>query len=897
MTNSYLLAALLLAGPAAAQTGPTDTLAQATPGNFRLHQPGDTLPVRALLNIQEQLSQVAGVQLTPFSGEPGTWNVVRIRGLTGLSDQGQPLVVVDGLPMLNTDSPAQVLPNSTFTLPADVPLLAGPGASPLLGLPVADIATVEVLKGAAATARYGAQGSHGVLLITTRRGGQASQPQPLRVGYEAFGGVQQVRQRYALLDGRQQATVANEIHQQFAGAPGAIPTYTPAQIDAIGRGSDWQQELFRNAVVQSHHLSAQGSSQRARYYASANYLRQTGVVVGSGLDRYGLRAGLEYQASARVLVFGRLALSQLDRDRPNSRLVSMTLLSSPLMPAREADGSYYTGNNPYSLRWNPLAAAELTSSTERNRRLLSQAGARIQLKPSLSLSAQAGHERSQVDGQDFSFNIGERLTPLPQRVATQVQTREATANTAELRLDYERPAPGRHALRASLTYLLQAWDLANVDSTYVYDNRVVVGRGFNRSLLNQKVNSLILDGHYAYNGRYEVLASVRTDARRSQPPQSENTTQWYAGAEGRWHLSQTKALAGRLKLTTLDLRAGLGQTSTWLANKLNAFNGYANKQSLYTPERSTHLDASLHLGWRQDQLRLTLGAYHRTTDDSYFSFIHKMPSAAGQYYDYMTGTASVVNRGLELTLAADWHLGTLRGQTSVAAARNQHVVNLADSDDAYYPYLKSGEPVTNFSLHTQTGIYPQGSRDSAGGDISGQPRYDDANGHYESQSGSGLPGTILNLSQQLGYQRWELTAQLDALLGYDINNPTLLGLDQANPYGANSTRVLDRWTPGNPGSMIPGALPIPTYLLPSDKTVENGDHLRLSQLILSYQVLKTASHQLTVWGGGQNIFVLTSYRGFDPNVSSGGSASILAGYDNGAYPTARTWLLGVRASF
>ncbi|WP_460504101.1 TonB-dependent receptor plug domain-containing protein, partial [Hymenobacter agri] len=201
MPRSLPLATVLLAAAAVRAQQPVDSLAS---------RPATVVPADSsrrsicvdpvtiveqrlptFTTIQPALTRVAGVQVTPYSGAPGAWSTVRIRGIANVTGSSQPLYVVDGVPAYNFEVSPEIWSASEgfFRSPSTVTPHT-PTANPLLDIPVEDIAQVEVLKGAAATARYGMQGTNGVILISTRRGADGgTTPQPLRVRYAGWGGV------------------------------------------------------------------------------------------------------------------------------------------------------------------------------------------------------------------------------------------------------------------------------------------------------------------------------------------------------------------------------------------------------------------------------------------------------------------------------------------------------------------------------------------------------------------------------------------------------------------------------------------------------------------------------------------------------------------------------------
>ena len=893
---SLLFLLTALAAPALAQTPLPDSLAPALPAVLA----ADTLPVRALLNVATQLSGVAGVQVTPAHGEPGAWSTIRIRGLSTLAAQARPLIVVDGLPMLNADfAPQQQAPGDVAFDQVGAPRVGGTGASPLLGLPVADIASVEVLKGAAATAAYGSQGANGVLLISTRRGGQPRAAQPLRAHYDGWGGVQQVRQHYALLDAQNQI----KVHNELAAAGFIDQPISFTQEVAVGAGTDWQATLLRPAAIQSHTLSVDGSTARTSYRIAAGVLRQAGVVRYTDLARNALSADVQHHLNARLSVFGRAILTSIERDRATRNDLERLALTSPLLPVRNADGSYFSGDpliptNPFAgppLLLNALARAEFRGSREHTRRLLSQAGLHWQLTHALQVQVQSSHERSTVtsDSRDFAYDNARQ--PLAASTPTGNRLREVTVTNVQARLLYIRPAAGPHQLRASLTALWQQQRQALRDSASVAYYGTAAAEGSRRYTRTQRQPSLTAQARYVYKQRYELQASLRAEAASDASVGTTAPAALYAGAEATWHLLAGGA-AGPAGLSRAAVAVGAGQS-----HHNNLFQGvgivgfaFDNLPgvSIRTPGRTTQVDATLHLGWLADRVRLTLGAYRRYTADADAGTTSFGNSPTGPFAYTNIVTASIINHGLEATASADYAAGRLRGSTRVAAALQRN-----ELDD-----VRELNPPTQFGLPDPLAGYPVRIASLAtfqGLDAQGLPRYATTQQFGRdfttyTRQGNGLPRTLLGLTQQLHYGRFDLNAQLDALLGYQLYDATQAALNRPRPFGANAATLLDRWTPANPNTTVPVA---PAFLEASDHDLADASHLRLTQLTLGYEVYARAARRVAVWVGGQNLLVLTSYRGPDPNVSSGGSAPQLAGFDTGSYPMPRSFLVGIKGSF
>ena len=834
-------------------------------------------PLLPFTTIQPALSRVAGVQVTPYSGAPGAWSTVRIRGVANVTGNSQPLYVVDGVPAYNTDvTPEKWDGNSYFDRNFFNPNLVhtphSPTANPLLDIPVEDIATVEVLKGAAATARYGMQGTNGVILINTKRGADgAATPQPLRVRYAAWAGVQQVRQRYDLLSARQYAGLANEAAATYQyRAP-----YSPTDLTSLGE-TNWQDRVFRVAGIQSHNLSVDGLAHGTRYYVAADYLRQTGVVQGSDLSRYQLRANLDQQLTSKLSLGLRASASQTDQryagtEFDGAPLLYDALLGIPAVPARQATGS---GNIP-----DPLNELNYHHSTPRTRRLLAQLSATYQFNDGLSLTVRGSREQAEARELSSSPNDFYTSPTVPDIVETGTATTNNHNWMASAVLRYQHTFANRHALATTLTYLRQQYERTLDSQTQTLRSS---SSFHSEEKLSRPVHSPSASFVYTYDGRYEVQGSLRAEMVFG-PGNFADNYRLLPGGQLSWHAHKEAFLAGASGLSDLTLWAGAGQTSAY-----------------FSPDRTTHHDAGLRLGLFGGRLTIEAGAYQRRTRHAQAMFAAAVPISGGVGFIQVVPDIKLLNQGLELTLSSSWQLQNISGTTQLAAATNRNKVETIDFAAPFSGSsirgLEEGQPLNRFFVYEQDGTYPAGSPNA------GQIRFRDRNGDGRAgfgdgyYQGSGLPRYTLSVYQQLRRRRFQLEAQLDGLFGYQILNQTLVALDNPSGFNNSSVRTLNYWTPANQNTSVPqpGSLPF-SYL--SNRALESGNHLRLSQLTISYDVRATGPHKISVWVGGQNLFVTGSYRGFDPNVSSGGAAPLRAGQDASVYPVARVWQLGVRASF
>ncbi|MBO2010455.1 TonB-dependent receptor plug domain-containing protein [Hymenobacter negativus] len=855
----------------------------------------------AFLTIQTLLPQVPGVQVTPNSGAPGDWATVRIRGGSSLAGPDQPLYVVDGTPALNADFQPGTFIQAAFSL-GSAPEASLTGANPLLALPMEDVERITVISGGVAAAQYGAQGSNGVIEITTKRGGKLGQKQPLRVRYAAFGGVQQVRQRYDLLNARQYADLANEASFGINYYPLSGPV-TP--------DTDWQAELFQPAVLHNHHLALDGSSARTRYAVSADYLNQQGVVLNSGLDRYLLRFNLDQQIGQRLRLSLSTSASAISQDLPVAGTVAQALLAPPTVAVRDAQGNFQRYDFGNSSR-NPVDWATTDGTRATTRRLLLQTGAEYTLHPSLILSGQVSREEGRVNSNThFLVNTGQQA--MPTSTTTRTLSINTTATIAQLRLAYDHTFGDAHRVDLTATAGYQHYLRGTANSSYDYPYASAFSTDATTSF-----SSAGLLASYAYRARYELLASLRRDANRGAPGyfSAEIPTVWLPGAEVRWQLHQESFMADAAVLTKATLWASAGQTSTtslpatgWgsgvgsgniLLNINQTVTTLASSGPVPPAPRTTQLEAGLNLGFWQDRLRVDVTAFRRNTAHLTVPQVLVRGTVAGISLQNEPREATLRNQGLLLGISTYWQRGRLSGSARLAATwqqqRIQAVTALAGAGDV--PGLVVGEAPHPFFLYqrlpvSETGVLRYQDLNNSNGYIT------DADARYQ---GTALPTQLYTLTQTLSWGRLSFDAQLDAMAGQQLLNTTLATLDLPSGRTNGTTRLLDRWTPTHYSPDIPRAgsslnasgLSNQRY---DDAQLQSATYLRLSQLSVSYALRPaTAMRPISVWVGAQNLFVLTSYRGFDPNVSSGGATLLAAGYDTNYFPVPRTWLLGVRAT-
>ncbi|MFT3935432.1 MAG: TonB-dependent receptor [Chitinophagaceae bacterium] len=294
----------------------------------------------------------AGVYITQNSGQPGGGISVNIRGVSSINGSTEPLYVIDGV---------QIAGQS-------VAYGSSSSANPLSGLNPADVEDIQVLQGPSATAIYGSRATNGVLLITTKRGkaGEA------KINYGLQYSVQAPPKHLQVMDLQQYATMVKQFHAIAGGQ-------TPNEFldsSLLGKGTDWQHELFKSTPMQKHQLSISGGNDKTTYYFSGEYLNQKGVAVGSGFKRYGTRLNLDNKLRDWATLGVNLAFNQTNENLTTSQenVISDALQLTPQIPVKNLDGSWGGGDITNGANQfapvNPIAIANLKTNTLTRRELL-----------------------------------------------------------------------------------------------------------------------------------------------------------------------------------------------------------------------------------------------------------------------------------------------------------------------------------------------------------------------------------------------------------------------------------------------------------------------------------------------------------------------------------------------
>ena len=888
---------------------------------------------------------VAGVVVTQSSGRPGASSSVRIRGGNSITAGNEPLYVVDGILIYNDNS------NSSAGVS-----FAGASLNVLSTINPADIESIEVLKDASATAIYGSRGANGVVIITTKKGTKGQD----NISYQGYFGFQNISKKLDLMNASQWARLRNDVQASI----GQAPSFSDAQIEAFKTSGnyDWQSAAFRTAApVQNHQLSFSGGDERSRYAISAGYFDQEGIVLGSDFKRISLRVNYEKNYS-QTFKFGVNAnysnsvsngVGTTGNGRTPNPLVS-AVLTAPVVPIKNEDGSYNVTNNIYATSVNgyvpnPINDLENTiNETKINRILTSLFG---EYKISKKLTAKVAVSGDVLNTKQNYYAPSHTTTGAGTKGLASVGDRLVSSVLNENTLNYNTTFGENHKFSALGGYTLQytQGEIVNAGAnTFINDNNTsdalqdgVAVKPYSEAY-ESVLKSWLARINYSYRGKYNLTLSARADG--SSRFGSESLWGYFPSAGFSWNITDEEFANNIKGVTEAKLRITAGTTGNQeIGNYLSLASmgsvNYSFGGTLYTGLAPTRL-ANPDLKWEKtDQYNLGLDlslvdrkinfvfdVYYKKTNDLLISV--PVPLTSG-YATVLQNIGGVENKGIEIGLTTEnikkenfsWN------SNIVFSANRNKVVSIGNGVDQFFPVVPNGsllqqQPVTvkvglplgtfwgyrtNGIFQTQEEINTQPKINSLANTKVGDRKYVDANGDGvitaldKGDLGSSQPKFVGSFSNTISYNDFDLNFSFQGSYGGKIFNALNQQLE-ISTLGTNAAATLeDRWTPTNPGNEVPRASSSPLGIV-SERYVEDASFLRLKLITLGYTLPKSVSKKLGTksvkfYVSAENLITWTKYTGYDPEVSSYEQNNLYPGIDFGSYPNSKTFISGLNVTF
>lgn len=836
-----------------------------------------------------------GVFVTTGSVKPGGDASVVIRGQGSLRAGNAPLYIVDGMPV---DGGLQDLsPN--------------------------DIASIEVLKDASASAIYGSRGSNGVVLVTTKRG----TPGKGSVSFSAIGGTQRMLNKQGLMNAQQYYDLASL----------AVPDYrwTSEELRLLSRGetTDWQDAITQNGSYQNYNLSIRGGSEKVTHYLSTDWYDQKGTIKNSSFYRATVRYNLDAQTTDWLktgirfnVVESKLFNINEEEDSGYGTMFS-AISSQPTAPIFTESGEYFNGF--LNTKANPVGIVDLLDKGTQKSRVVGAVYFELEPMKNLIIRSENGGELEFFNVNSYEDGrMGQHYPEGGHAVKFAGKKRYLqTENTATYSME-----SGANRFQAMLGFSAAVTDYENVtaDSKDLspilkYNNLGgAQNHGPNGSYaVSSTLTSFFGRLNYNYNERYLLTATFRGDGSSRFAPGKR----WgfFPSLAFAWRMSEESFLRDVNAISNLKLRASagmlgnqnigdfaylatIGEGGEWAdyvfgGNLATGAVLHTISNPNLTWEKTQQFDLGLDFGLFNNRLAGTIDAYYKRTRD--LLWLVPLPMESG-FDNSLTNVGQINNRGIELGVqSVNINNRNFSWTTAFNFSFNENeIAELYDGKQDVNKSLFVGKSINEYFLLKADGIWQQNEADEAARynafpgdrkvvDIDGN---DIINGDDRQFSGVSVPKFYGSLSNTFTYKEFDLTTFFTYAGGHYVNNSLNRYLLAFNPWGNMATEYYEGyWTPNRPSNRYPA----PRIGSPygngdgTDAHLQRGDYIRLRNVELGYN-LRTNSFirhikadHVRVFASVQNVFTLTEFTGFD----------VESGDNTNPYPNARSFIAGISFNF
>lgn len=876
--------------------------------------------------------RAAGVYVTQNSGAPGGAVSIRIRGI-GSTLTAEPLYVIDGIPVVNDNA-------GTSTNFAELDG-GGQNTNALNTINPNDIESIEVLKDASATAIYGARAANGVVLITTKRGREGKSS----ISFESYYSVQQLAKKIPVLNLQEYAEYYGDVGWQV------IEEFERPEL--LGKGTDWQDAVFRNAGMQNYQLTLAGGTEQTKYAFSGSYHFREGIVVGSDFTRFSGKMNLDHSFSKKFRIGNSLLLSRTNENivfNDNSQGVIYTaLLMVPNAPVRNADGSFAGPQEEITLSFdNPVARALETNDVNTKTRFLANVYLEADLFPFLKYRTEFGTDIIYSNHNTFfpSFERGNFFG----KSGVRRSLNNSLFWINKHLLTFSKQLTSKHHLSTMLGFEAQAGNYE-----WLYASRDNLPNNELQQITLGDAGQQINDGgaghwalmsyfgrmNYNFDHRFLLTATLRADGSSRFGP--NNRFGYFPSAAFAWRVSNEKffknwAAIQKLK-GNLKFRVGVGGVGnqeiglySYSAN-LRAMNVVMGDQQItgFAPDNIANPDVrwessfqtnyGMNLSLLNNRVEVILDYYIKTADGMLLPAL--LPATAGSLNPPFVNIGEIENRGIELvlnTVNIDKKFGW---RTNFNFSTNRNLVISLGSNGNLTGLIQripvtrteEGMAISQFYGFVTDGIFR--SQEEVGqspfqeeGTRAGDIKFKDLNGDNviddkdQTFLGSPHPDFTANLVNNFSYGGFDLSIFLQGVYGNEILNLVRRDIEGMAGLSNQSLAVVDRWTTLNPDGTLPratGSDPNSNRRI-SDRFVEDGSFLRVKNVTLGYNVPKSVlkrvnCQNLRLYIGAQNIFTLTNYSGYDPDIGSFNQNPLINGVENGRYPISKSVTIGLNTTF
>ena len=835
--------------------------------------------------------KVAGLTITSGSGDVTRGSQIRLRGTSTLQNDQGPMIVIDGVPG-----------GDMSTVAPD------------------DIESISVLKDASSAAIYGSRAAGGVILITTKRGSGSK----TQVSYNGYVTIDNVANKPDLLNAQEWRDANKQLGNDIS------------VFDKYNADTDWFDEILRTGFSQSHSLSLSGGSSKSNYRASYTFMDRNGISRDNSMTRHNFRFQFQQRAindRLRISLTGSASLT--DMSMPNGTNFIHAYVMSPVLPVYNPDGTYMTAFNAEYDQGNPVQNMELNYRNRSNNYFYGQGDIQFEIieglnaKVSLYKSRNAG-DYSRWDDPRTSIGLGDN--GLAQR-SSNTSNRELM----EWTLDYDKTFNEVHKVNALLGY---SWENNEFASQYAQvTNFAVTSMGADNLQTGNtlkignvtsgrnayKMISMFARANYSYGERYMITATLRRDG--SSKFGADHKWGIFPSASAAWGISQEAFMEDVEWVSDLKLRAGWGVTGnqdgltpykslelyqasgTYFNNGafLTAFAVSQNANPDLKWEETSMFNVGLDFQLFKGRLNGTIEYYSKQTKDMLYNY--SVPTPTYVYGTIAANVGDMSNKGIEVALNFDAiRTKNFRWTTALNLSHNKNKITKLSNDlystDRVYvgdPWIRGasgvtshvveeGYPVGQFFMLKCNGISEDGKFILEDLNKDGQITDDD-----RTYCGDAQPDLTFGWNNTFSWKNWDASFFIRGTIGNKVlNNPVAA-------YGNNT------YISGTNAMKNENLLKMSESSRVCSYYIEDASFARLDNMSIGYTFNTKNINWLQkarVYAAAQNLFVITGYKGLDPEVEifRGDASDSNAGLDPGIeprnyFPKARSFTFGVNLTF
>jgi len=845
--------------------------------------------------------RAAGIQVVQPSGAPGAGLAVRIRGNTSISASNDPLYVVDGIPVQD-----------------------------ISGIAPTDIENMQVLKDASSAAIYGSRAANGVVLITTKQG-KRNEP---KVSINTYVGMSDIAKKIPSLNTQQ--------YYDLMADSGAVAT---SSLAGLTDKTDWYKEAFRTGFTQNTQLSVSNATENTKYYVSAGHTKEDGIIRSSFFERYNVRLNLE--AKMRKWLTFETNLSYADYESngiisglgANRAGVVLSVINTPQYAPiwstkAGEEGWYYYDFKGANLSHPVENISRRADNLLKNNRFVGSGSAIVQLmdglryKSTFAIDRLSSKENRWTDPKLTAYgrrNYGE---------AADIR-KNHTLMTFDNILTFDKTFSKHNlSLLAGTSFTNAKMDGSEMYATHFLTSDIKtlnaankIGQGSITNAEEWSMMSYLGRISYNYDSKYLLTANFRADGSSKLAPGKR--WGYFPSVSVGWRLSQENFLKNVEWLSELKLRGGWGQTGNqagisdygylqrfsitrqnwWEAGKGDAMvtlrpNSFSNPN--LTWETTTQSNIGLDLSLFKNRISLAVDAYLKKTTNLLMDVPLPATSPVPSIY---RNEGEMTNKGLEFSVDSRNLTGNFEWNTNFNISFNRNELTKLTLQKVYYyastseaiteqvVRITEGQPLGKFWGFISEGVDPQ----------TGNIKYKDLNGDGKisvsdkTYIGDPNPDFTFGLTNDFTYKNFTLSVFFQGSYGNDIYNASRIETEGMYDGKNQSTAVLNRWRKPGDITDIPRAVRSADNIKASSRWVEDGSYLRLKTLTLAYnlsneELLRYGIRKIQPYFTAQNLWTLTNYKGFDPEVNQGLSGPTM-GIDWGTYPQTKTFIFGLNIDF